>query len=205
MTNVGTQQAVDTLPQQQVIHLGSQVIHLGSQVIHLGSQVIHLGSQVDRLHWCKHCEQVIHISYLEIRARWETWSRNWCSAINHKEHSYYQRPSLLPAPSTSLQSTDTQTSLRVHNGHTQGHAHILGQFTAAQLPATNRNNCKWWLTEHNKNEQLLSSYRLRSNEAGGMTAGSAWVWKQMVLFLHVVFADISLSMEKSSEVGLIIL
>ena len=59
---------------------------------------------------------------------------------------------------------------------------------------------------HKPNKQLLASFPLRSNEVGGMTAGSAGVWKQMVLFLHVVFADISLySMEKSSEMGLIIL
>ena len=56
-----------------------------------------------------------------------------------------------------------------------------------------------------KNQQLMSSYPVRSNEAGGMIAGSDWVWKQTVLFLHTVFADVSLSMEKSSEVGLIVL
>ena len=49
----------------------------------------------------------------------------------------------------------------------------------------------------------MSSYPRRSNEAGGMIAGSDWVWKQTVFFLHhVVSADVSLSIEKSSEVGI---
>ena len=52
----------------------------------------------------------------------------------------------------------------------------------------------------------MSYYPLRSDKVGGMTAGSECVWKQTVLFLHVVcFADVSLSMEKSSDEGLIIL
>ena len=48
----------------------------------------------------------------------------------------------------------------------------------------------------------MSSCPLRSNEVGGMIAGSDPSLKQMVFILHVVFADVSLTMEKSSEVGL---
>ena len=54
------------------------------------------------------------------------------------------------------------------------------------------------------NEQLATSYPLRSNEIARMIAGSDRVWKQFCSYIHVV-ANISLSMEFGSEVGLIVL
>ena len=52
-------------------------------------------------------------------------------------------------------------------------------------------NAKWAACEF----LILSP---QSTEVGGMIAGCDQVWKQTVLFLHVVFADVSLSMQKSS-------
>ena len=76
--------------------------------------------------------------------------------------------------------------------HLLGHAHTLRTCLQARHVYT-------------MNEQLMSFYPLRSNEAGGITAGSDRVCKQTVLFLHGLFADVSLSMKKSSEAELITL